>query len=125
MQTPIAPSMRDAVGGAALCKLGATLMQTLIAPSMRDAVVGVAFRRFGAAFMQTPLAPSVSDAKRGAALCKLGATLMLTPPLAHHFSINFRRVKLACWTLFTNRGLLCCASRFDPEDYGGGRASGT
>jgi hypothetical protein len=46
--------------------------------------------------MQTPIAPSMRFAKRGATLCKLGATLMLTPPLAHHFSINFRRVKLAC-----------------------------
>ena len=99
MQTPIAPSMRDAVVGAALCGLGAALMLTPLAPSMRAAVVG-------------------------ATLCKLGATLMLTP-LAHHFSINFRRVKLACWTLFTNRGLLCCALRVDPEDYCGGRASGT
>jgi len=75
--------------------------------------------------MQTPIAASMRFAVVGAALCKLGATLMLTPPLAHHFCINFRRVKLACWTLFTNRELLCCASRFDPEDYGGGRASGT
>jgi hypothetical protein len=43
MQTPIAASMRAAVGGAAYRGLGAALMQTPLAPSMRDAVGGAAF----------------------------------------------------------------------------------
>jgi hypothetical protein len=116
--------MRDAVVGAAYRGFGAALMQTPLAPSMCAAVVGAVSCGLSAALMQTPIAPSMRFAVVGAASCKLGATLMLTP-LAHHFSINFRRVKLACSTLFTNRGILCCASRFDPDDYGGGRASGT
>jgi hypothetical protein len=53
----------------ALCGLGAALMRTPIAPSMRFAVAGAAYRIFGATLMQTLLAPSMRFAVVGAASC--------------------------------------------------------
>jgi len=44
MQTPIAPSMRFAVGGATYRGFGAALMQTPLATPMRFAVVSAALR---------------------------------------------------------------------------------
>ena len=71
-------------------------MQTPIAASMSGAVRGAAFGWLGAALMQTSLPSPMTFTKGDAACsCKLGASLMLTL-LAHHFSVHFPQVELAC-----------------------------